>query len=121
MIEKQRPGKYKRYLSKKPEKTLKNKIKLVSEAIGLWAIFDAFPSSSQPTRVDARRDVVKDCGTYSIWFFLSAADRSFKMLVRKEVTAGNASHIFGSNIVPRQGESRFFVNVGPAREQWSKR
>lgn len=54
-------------------------------------------------------------------FFLSANRGSFKMLVRKEVTAGFAFRIFEGRAVPPEAGDRFSMAADPAREQWTQR
>ena len=54
-------------------------------------------------------------------FFLSANRGSFKMLVRKEVTAGFAFRIFEGRMITRGVGDRFSMAEDPAREQWTLR
>ena len=119
MIEKQPHGKYKRYFSKKPKKTLKNKKMRSTEAIGLWGIFDAFSGSDQPIYSRALCGDVVDDGLCAIGFFLSANARSFKMLVGQEVTAGTASRIFRAVWQAMEVRGSFLFERDLAREQWS--
>ena len=121
MIEKQPHGKYKRYFSKKPKKTLKNKKMRSTEAIGLWGIFDAFSGSDQPIYSRALCGDVVDDGLCAIGFFLSANRGSFKMLVGKEVTAGFTFRIVEDRTVAREAGDRFLMAADPAREQWTLR